>query len=686
MNYKMKKITVFLIAFLVFFSGEMALGQCTRKNDSLALVSFYKGTGGPTTWFNKWDSTKPINTWYGIALDKNGLVRKMNLRNNGLTGSIGYSNYYSYCALDTLDLSNNELTGGLGGLPFFEFNPMPSIFNLSNNRLTGTLGSTFSYTRKDTTGKPFLSEIDLSNNLLSGALPLFSPGNFRLRRLNLSNNQLTGSIPIGLTQQPSLLFLDLSFNQLTSLSPQIVSDVNLQILNLSVNKFADNITNFAWDSLSNLMSLYLSNNAFVGSLPINLVNIKPLRFLDLASNKLSGVIPTQYGLFNNLSYLNLSYNPLSGAIPDLTKTLSTLKRLYLISDNLSGSIPTSLSVNGLEELFLNSNALSGLIPPTLGNITSLISLNLNANKLAGNIPSVFGNFKSLKYLFVNNNTLSGELPKELGTMTSLQGLDLSYNAFTGKMPTFPTVNPKLNLVDVSYNRIDSMPDFSSMFSDVPVIELGIGFFIQGNRLTFDDILPNLTTNSRSRFTFSCNPQDTLICTQKIYNLAAGMDFNLDVKVDGALTTNVYRWFKNGKLIDRTNVNNLAFNPLASCDKGNYSVSFTNPAVPRMTLYCNNQYLNIAEAPCGDSKGVVELNARPNPAHETVIFTLKTGGTENFYFKIHNVLGQEIYSQIINGSPGDVSVDVSPFAAGMYFYSLHTEGGELLKTKTFQIWR
>ena len=127
---------------------------------------------------------------------------------------------------------------------------------------------------------------------------------------------------------------------------------------LSYNKFTDNITNFAWDNLGNLIDLNLSYNAFSGSLPINLANIKTIKFLDLSTNKLSGVIPNQYGLFNNLSYLNLSYNPLSGAIPDLTKTLSTLKRLYLTSNNLSGTIPTSLSVNGLEELFLNSNALS----------------------------------------------------------------------------------------------------------------------------------------------------------------------------------------------------------------------------------------------------------------------------------------------------------------------------------------
>ena len=682
----MKKINVFLIVSALFFGGKMALAQksCSRLNDSLYLANFYKTNGGLTTWIKKWDLTKPMTTWEGITLNNNGRVRKINLSNNGLTGNVTVNDYFELCELDSLDLSLNKLTGNV---PIPTATALASYFNLSRNQLSGNLNSlTSAFTRRDSAQQAGPLDIDLSYNLIAGAFPLVYPQNIRLKKLNLSYNNLTGGISFTLTQQPLLVFLDLSYNQLSLLPPQIVNNINLQTVNLSYNKFTDNITNFAWDNLGNLIDLNLSYNAFSGSLPINLANIKPIKFLDLSSNKLSGVIPTQYGLFNNLSYLNLSYNPLSGAIPDFTKTLSTLKRLYLTSDNLSGSIPTSLSVNGLEELFLNSNALSGLIPPTLGNITSLISLNLNANKLTGNIPSVFGNFKSLKYLFVNNNTLSGELPKELGTMTSLQGLDLSYNAFTGRMPTFPTVNPKLMIVDVSYNRIDSMPDFSSMFSEVRAIDVFNALYVQGNRLTFDDILPNLTPNSRSLLRVFYIPQDSIICAPKTYNLAAGMDFNLDVKVDGALTTNVYRWFKNQRLIDRTNVNNLAFNPLASCDKGNYSVNFTNPAVPTMTLYCNNQYLNISEAPCGDSKGVVELNARPNPAHETVIFTLKTGGTENFNFKIHNVLGQEIYSQIINGSPGDVGVDVSPFAAGMYFYSLHTEGGELLKTKTFQIWR
>ena len=91
---------------------------------------------------------------------------------------------------------------------------------------------------------------------------------------------------------------------------------------------------------------------------------------------------------SNVSILSLSSNRLSGTIPSTIGQLTSLKSLYLGDNKLIGTIPSTigqLSLN-LFALSLSNNQLSGTIPQTIGKLSSLLFLGLNDNRLTGIVP------------------------------------------------------------------------------------------------------------------------------------------------------------------------------------------------------------------------------------------------------------------------------------------------------------
>jgi len=85
-------------------------------------------------------------------------------------------------------------------------------------------------------------------------------------------------------------------------------------------------------------------------------------------------------------------------------------------------------------LALESNQLSGGIPPELGDLSNMTDLNLARNQLTGEIPSDLGNLSDLTHLSFNGNQLSGSIPSELGNPVNLIFLTLHDNQLSGPIP------------------------------------------------------------------------------------------------------------------------------------------------------------------------------------------------------------------------------------------------------------
>ena len=61
------------------------------------------------------------------------------------------------------------------------------------------------------------------------------------------------------------------------------------------------------------------------------------------------------------------------------------------------------------------------------------SLTLSGNTLSGEIPASFGDLTSLKELNMENNELSGDFPTALSGMTSIKSILLAGNSIVGRV-------------------------------------------------------------------------------------------------------------------------------------------------------------------------------------------------------------------------------------------------------------
>ncbi|XP_027922961.1 receptor-like protein EIX2 [Vigna unguiculata] len=152
--------------------------------------------------------------------------------------------------LQVLDLAQNNLSGGIPTC-FNKFSAM-TLMNKSTNSIIeysptltdyssviGTVGVLLLLKGRIVEHKNILglvTSIDLSNNQLTGEVPIEITYLNGLIFLNLSHNQLIGHIPRSIGNMGSLLSIDFSKNQLSGEIPQTISHLSfLSLLNLSYN-------------------------------------------------------------------------------------------------------------------------------------------------------------------------------------------------------------------------------------------------------------------------------------------------------------------------------------------------------------------------------------------------------------------------------------------------------------------
>ena len=452
----------------------------------------------------------------------------------------------------------------------------------------------------DLDGNPDCSNITFIGNNLSGILPNFNLPN--LQFFNCSNNQLSGSIPN--FNLPNLSFLGLDYNQLNGPIPNF-NLPNLQDLYLYKNQLSGNIPNF---NLPNLQRLKCTSNQLNGSIPN--FNLPNLIDFDCRNNQLSGNIPS----FNlpNLQYFQCGDNQLSSAIPNLN-----LPNLYILScygNQLSGSIP-NFNLPNLRIFYCGYNQLSGEIPNL--NLPNLQEFLCDNNQLSGNLPD-FQNLPNLQSFACSYNQLSGSIPNF--NLPTLQKLWCYKNHLSGSVPNFNL--PKLAVLQLHDNNLSSTPTFTQM----PMLGTSTWFndslTLQNNRLTFDDILPNMPLingfyNNQARYA----PQDSIF-SDTLITRNAGQALTIDLGIDAAVPDNIYAWYKNGSpwtppAGNTVNSNKLIFNTLQNSDAGVYHVQVTNPGAPALTLYSRAIRININTAatcnPVSDSLELVKLyNATNGP--------------------------------------------------------------------------
>ncbi|KAH7854740.1 hypothetical protein Vadar_017280 [Vaccinium darrowii] len=401
-------------------------------------------------------SVNDLNSSFPSYLENLKSLEHLNLGSNSFTDVVGLSRLLlTQCNLKSLDMSLNLFEGQMstsyGNLSRCAMYNLEMLI-LSSNEITGAL--------PDWLGQfDHLKYLDLSSNSLSGSIPRSLGTLSALGELYIFSNQLNGTIPISLGQLSSLEILDISWNKLTGTIPASLGQLsNLKILDLSSNHL-EVVTEATFANLTSLEELNIASNFLtwkvtsdwmpsfqvkslqMGSCKIEtgfpkwLQNQKKLSWLDITNASISGILP-QWLNEMPLVILDLSQNFISGPIEKLPFTLKVLG----LSDNLIiGPLPQNISemLPNLENLYLDGNLVSGLIPYSLWEIPTLLILDLSKNKLSGNLPHNYegwGVRSDLMVMRLSSNKLSGILPSSFGNFTSLEELQLNGNSFYGELP------------------------------------------------------------------------------------------------------------------------------------------------------------------------------------------------------------------------------------------------------------
>ena len=419
--------------------------------DVAALTSLHEMTdGGGWTASDGWNDGHVLDTWHGVTADSLGRVTALALNRNGLSGTLP-STLGNLEAMTELRIGGNPaLTGRLPlSLSRVDLRTLhyagTGLCHPDDEAFTDWLGGIASHggtgvacgARPDrdvlvalygaTGGDDWRHNDNWLSDLPLGEWHGVRTSDGSVTELNLSDNLLSGSIPPDIGELANLEVLNLDHNPISgSIPPEIGKLGKLRWLRLDYNRLRGGLP----PELGNLEMLeYLRvdrNFTLSGPIPPELGNLGNLKFFDADHNQLAGPIPPELGSLAALEVLLLRWNKLTGALPAELAGLASLRRLQLDRNQLTGSVPAFLGeLPHLWDLQFGGNEFSGPLPGALGNLAGLEHLSGYSNKLDGPIPASFGNLSKLRSLnLLDNPGLSGRLPAQLTRLRSLEQLRL----------------------------------------------------------------------------------------------------------------------------------------------------------------------------------------------------------------------------------------------------------------------
>lgn len=134
--------------------------------------------------------------------------------------------------------------------------------------------------------------------------------------------------------------------------------------------------------------------------------------------------------------INLDSQSVSGSLPPELNQLSNLKTLSVQNNKLSGPIPSFSNMSNLAEIFLDNNQFTSIPQDFLLGVPNLLTLSISENgKLSPwQIPMYLTESTNLGSFYSSNASIIGVIPDFFDSFPNLLNLRLSYNNLTGSLP------------------------------------------------------------------------------------------------------------------------------------------------------------------------------------------------------------------------------------------------------------
>lgn len=190
-----------------------------------------------------------------------------------------------------------------------------------------------------------------------------------MTNLDLSENILSGTIPTELFYLSNLGTFDLDENFLTGTMPTEVSNLRRTV---------------GWFSTF--------RNELTGTIPVRELSLCTNLFVvSIEFNNFSGPMDSQWSRLRDLLYLGLAGNNLSGTLPSELSEMNLMRILrFGTLLELSGTVPTELGLlTDLEDFYINDNQLTGTIPTEFASLTKLTALSFRNSMVNGTVDDIF---------------------------------------------------------------------------------------------------------------------------------------------------------------------------------------------------------------------------------------------------------------------------------------------------------
>ncbi len=505
----MKKNLQYLVCIISITCYQIAYAGSVA-GDKAALQKIYTSLNGPQ-WKNKrdWNSTKPLDEWYGINTDANGRVTEILLYSNDLQGVIP-PEIKDLDKLVMLNFDNNHKISGNIPRELGQLSNLVRI-GLNGNQLTGSIPKEiglltnlqylYLYTNELTGSIPVelanltnLIDLMLHENSLTGSIPKQLGTLTSLRQLMLYSNELTGSIPAELGNLLSLTRLRMHDNQLSGTVPAKIASIsgtkyirqNLFLFEdlkfISSMGFSIQPQNSMYDSSYTIVGrqgdpLILTTSAsdpnnqyqwYKNNMPISGATSSTYLIpsysstdtgyyqVEVKNSRFSGMTIMGDTIFVNECDDRCTLMKLFEATNDTGNTGYTWKDYTNWGTNqpLDKWFGIKTDANGrVIEINLRDNGLKGILIPEISNLDELRFLYLGANYLGDTLPSSLGKLKKLEQLWLGRNNFYGNVPKELGQMSALEQCFIAENDLTGSIPKELGNLNQLDVLNLSDNQL-----------------------------------------------------------------------------------------------------------------------------------------------------------------------------------------------------------------------------------------